>query len=171
MFTLHSQPDRVRITASTGIAAENICGSTIHSLLSLLNEDLSGSRLNSLQMSLAEVRLLVIDEYSFLSIPLFAALDRQLQKNFPAKADKLFSGMNIVLCRDPTQLAPVRGQPVYERQTNGCPQPTCFHLFQTVVELDQPFQQTGTDTTQVCFRELLQRVVHCHTDEHDWQWL
>ena len=171
MFTLHSQPDRVRITAPTGIAAANICGSTIHSLLSLLNENLSGSRLNSLQMSLADVRLLVIDEYSFLSIPLFAALDHQLRKIFPAKADKPFGGMNIVLCGDPAQLAPVRGQPVYARQTNGCPQPTCFHLFRTVVELDQPFRQTGTDTTQVRFRELLRRVAHCHADEHDWQWL
>ena len=171
MFTLHSQPDRVRITALTGIAATNICGSTIHSLLSLLNENLSGSHLNSLQMSLADVRLLVIDEYSFLSIPLFVALDRQLRKIFPAKADKPFGGMNIVLCRDPAQLAPVHSQPVYARQTNSCPQPTCFHLFRTVVELDQPFQQTGTDTTQVRFHELLRRVAHCHADEHDWQWL
>ena len=171
MFTLRSQPDCVRITAPTGIAAANICGSTIHSLLSLLNENLSGSRLNSLQMSLADVRLLVIDKYSFLSIPLFAALDHQLWKIFPAKADKPFGGMNIVLCGDPAQLAPVRGQPVYARQTNGCPQPTCFHLFRTVVELDKPFRQTGTDTTQVRFCELLRRVAHCHADEHDWQWL
>ena len=171
MFTLHSQSDRVRITAPTGIAAANISGSTIHSLLSLLKENLTGARLNFLQTSLAHVRLIVIDEYSFLSIPLFATLDRQLRKIFPAKADKPFAGMNILLCGDPAQLAPVHGQPVYARQANGTPQPTCFHLFRTVVELDQPFRQTGTDATQVRFRELLGRVANCDAQADDWTWL
>ena len=100
MFTLHSQSDCVRITALTGITAANISGSTIHSLLSLLKENLMGARLNLLQTSLTHVQLIVIDEYSFLSIPLFMTLDQQLQEIFPAKADKLFAGMNILLCGD-----------------------------------------------------------------------
>jgi ATP-dependent DNA helicase PIF1 len=164
---LHS----LRITAPTGIAASNISGSTIYSLLSLLNENLTGSRLNFLQNSLQHVRLIVIDEYSFMSISVFESLDRQLRKIFPNQADRPFGGINIVLCGDPAQLAPVRGQPVYAPQNCNTPRPNRFHLFQTVIELDQPFRQTGSDETQIRFRQLLSRVADCRAHEDDWVWL
>ena len=170
-FAVRSQSHRLRVTAPTGIAAANISGSTIYSLLSLLNENLSGSRLNVLQSTLQHVALIVIDEYSFLSVPVFDSLDRQLRKIFPASADRPFGGINIVLCGDPAQLAPVRGQPVYATQGADAPSPQRFHLFKTVVELDQPFRQTGTDATQVHFRELLARVANCQALEEDWLWL
>ena len=164
---LHS----LRVTAPTGIAAANISGSTIYSLLSLLNENLTGSRLNFLQNSLRDVEVIIIDEYSFLSIPVFDSLDRQLRKIFPIHADSPFGGVNIILCGDPAQLAPVHGQPVYAGQDCIPPQPTRFHLFQTVIELDQPFRQTGSDRTQIRFRELLAHVADCRADENDWIWL
>jgi hypothetical protein len=31
----------------------------------------------------------------------------------------------------------------------------CFHLFDKVIELDRPFHQTGSDPTQIRFRDLL----------------
>ena len=170
-FALQSQTHRLRVTAPTGIAAANVSGSTIYSLLSLLNENLSGSRLNFLQSSLQDVSLIIIDEYSFLSVPIFDSLDRQLRKIFPSKADRPFGGMNIVLCGDPAQLAPVRGQPVYATQPTTTASPQRFHLFNTVVELDQPFRQAGMDTTQIRFRQLLARVANCQALEEDWIWL
>lgn len=115
LFTLHLKADSLRVTAPTGIAAANICSSTIHLLLLLLKENLSGTYLNFLQATLADMQLLIIDKYSFLSIPLFVTLDRQLRKIFPAHADKPFGRMNIVLCGDPAQLVPVHGQPIYAR--------------------------------------------------------
>ena len=170
-FAHQSQSHRLRVTAPTGIAAANVSGSTIYSLLSLLNENLSGPRLNFLQRALQDVRLIVIDEYSFLSIPVFDSLDRQLRKIFPSSADRPFGGMNVVLCGDPAQLAPVRGQPVYATGSSDSPSPQRFHLFHTVVELDQPFRQTGTDRTQTRFRELLARVANCQALQDDWLWL
>ena len=158
------------MTAPTGIAAANIHSSTIHSLLSLLNENLSGAHLHSLQTALQSVRLLIIDEYSFLSTAMFDALDRQLRKIFPVNTDCPFGALNIVLCGDPAQLAPVRGCPVYAITTNNH-SPSSFHLFNTVVELDQPFRQTGNDETQTCFRELLSHIANCDACETDWAWL
>ena len=57
LFTLHSKANCLRVTALTGIAAANICGSTIHSLLSLLpvKENLTGACLNFLQTTLADM--------------------------------------------------------------------------------------------------------------------
>lgn len=75
LFTLHLKADSLRVTAPTGIAAANICSSTIHLLLLLLKENLSGTYLNFLQATLADMQLLIIDKYSFLSIPLFVTLD------------------------------------------------------------------------------------------------
>ena len=158
------------MTAPTGITAANIHGSTIHSLLSLLNENLSGARLHSLQTALQSVRLLIIDEYSFLSTAMFDTLDHQLRKIFPANTDCLFGALNIVLCGDPAQLAPVRGHPVYAITTNNY-SPSSFHLFDTVVKLNQPFWQTGNDETQTRFCELLSHIANCDAHETDWAWL
>jgi PIF1-like helicase len=163
LFAIHDESDAIRVTAPTGIAAANIHSSTIHSLLSLLNENLSGARLHSLQTALQSVRLLIIDEYSFLSTAMFDALDRQLRKIFPANTDCPFGALNIVLCGDPAQLAPVRGRPVYAITTNNH-SPSSFHLFDTVIKLDQPFQQTGNDETQTRFRELLSHIANCDAD-------
>lgn len=171
LFALHDRSDALRVTAPTGIAAANIQGSTVHSLLSLMNDNLSGARLHCLQTNLQFVRLLIIDEYSFLSTSMFDTLDRQLRKIFPANADHHFGQMNIVLCGDPAQLAPVRGQPVYAfTPTNDRPA-SHFHLFNTVVELDQPFRQTGNDDTQTRFRAVLARVANCDACNADWAWL
>ena len=171
MFSANGQSDAVRVTAPTGIAAANIHGSTIHSLLALLNENLSGGRLHNLQATLRPVRLLIIDEYSFLSTSMFDILDRQLRKIFPAKADRPFGGMNIILCGDPAQLAPVRGRPVYATDGKKEQAASRFRLFDTVVELDHPFRQTGNDKTQTRFRDVLAHVANCDAREADWAWL
>ena len=47
----------------TGIAAANISGSTVHSLLSLLSSTLSSQRLVGLQNLMRDVRLLIIDDF------------------------------------------------------------------------------------------------------------
>jgi len=155
----------LKVTAPTGIAAANIRGSTIFSLLSLLNHNLSGERLHRLQTVMKDVKLLIIDEYSFLSVVTIDTLDSHLRKIFP-QVPHPFGGLNIVFCGDPAQLAPVRAQPVYAHRG-----PTRFHLFDKVVELDQPFRQAGNDETQKRFRLLLGRVADCDGTSEDWTWL
>jgi hypothetical protein len=160
----------LKVTAPTGIAAANIRGSTVFSLLSLLNRNLSGERLHRLQTIMKDVKLLIIDEYSFLSVATFDALDSQLRKIFP-QAPHPFGGLNVVLCGDPAQLAPVRAQPVYAYRGSSLHLAGRFHLFDKVVELDQPFRQAGNDELQRRFRLLLCRVADCNGTSEDWTWL
>jgi ATP-dependent DNA helicase PIF1 len=119
---------------------------------------------------LAGIKLLVIDEYSFLSIAVIDTLHRQLLKVFPHDT-RPFGGVNIVLCGDPAQLAPVRAQPIYAYRGTSHHLAAHFHLFQSVVELDQPFRQVGDDDNQIHFRHLLRRVANSEASEDDWRWL
>ena len=75
MFDENDSASRLKVTALTGIAAANIGGVMIHSLLSIMHENLTGHRLHSLQTTMADVKLLIIDEYSFLSANMFDILD------------------------------------------------------------------------------------------------
>ena len=57
--------DKVRVVAPTGVAAFNVDGNTLHSLLSLPTKgdfkDLEGEHLNRIQQSLADMEYLIID--------------------------------------------------------------------------------------------------------------
>lgn len=112
LFAERGCSNYIKITAPMGIAAANITGSTIYSLLSISNPNLSGQRLLALQLQMQSVRLLVIDEYSFLSIAVIDTLDRHLRLIYPHSL-RPFGGLNIVLCGDPAQLPPVLAQPLY----------------------------------------------------------
>ena len=171
LYSQNNHSERLKITAPTGIAASNIYGCTVFSLLSLMNEEVSGDTLHFLQATMSTVNLLIIDEYSFLSVATIDALDRRLRIVFPRKSNVPFGGMNIVLCGDPAQLPPVRAQPTYAYTGATSYVAARFHLFNKVVELDQPFRQSGNDATQVRFRALLARVANCEASEDDWKWL
>ena len=63
--------DKCAVTATTGKAAFNINGVTVHSLLKLPvgskgNKDLTGQSLIRLQESLSDIDYIIIDEYSML---------------------------------------------------------------------------------------------------------
>jgi ATP-dependent DNA helicase PIF1 len=171
LFVQQQHPDGLKITAPTGIAAANIYGCTIFSLLNLMNEDVNAERLLSLQNKMKNVKLLIIDEYSFLSIAIIDRLDRRLRKVFCHHSDVPFGGLNILLCGDPAQLPPVRALPVYAYEGSLAHLAARFHLFDKVVELDQPFRQIGNDLTQIRFRAVLARVANCEPTLEDWKWL
>jgi hypothetical protein len=171
LFSIQGCNDGLRVTAPTGIAASNIAGSTIYSVLSLLLKNLNGEHLLKLQTSMANVKFLIIDEYSFLSAAIIDTIDRRLREAFPHKSNIPFGGLSIMLCGDPAQLPPVRALPVYAHTGSTIHLAARFHLFETVVELDQLFRQKGSDAIQVRFRELLARIANCDATEEDWQWL
>lgn len=66
---------KVCVAAPTGVAAFNIDGHTLHSLLSLPTKgeykDLTGERLQQLQHSLADMKYLIIDEMSMVGRKMF----------------------------------------------------------------------------------------------------
>ena len=84
LFTDRAAPPKV--TAPTGIqvVAANIRhGSRIFSLLSLLFHMLTGECLLRIQTAMVDVRLLISDEYSFLSVETIKKLNRRLYTIFP----------------------------------------------------------------------------------------
>ena len=77
----------ITVAAPTGVAAFNIDGHTLHSLLSLPTRgefmDLEGERLTKLQHAFSEVKYLIIDDMSMVGRKTFGQVDRRLQQAFP----------------------------------------------------------------------------------------
>ena len=108
----NNKKSTVFVTASTGIAAVNIGGCTIHSLTGIGNGEGDVSELikkiglskNALyNWRMADV--IVIDEISMLSAPIFTKLN-EIAKYF-RRNNNPFGGIQIVVCGDFFQLPPV----------------------------------------------------------------
>ena len=69
------------------MAAFNVDGNTLHSLLSLPTKgefkDLEGEHLKRLQQSLESMQYMIIDEVSMVGRKLFGQVDRRLGQVFP----------------------------------------------------------------------------------------
>ena len=103
--------DSCAVTATTGKAAYNIHGCTIHSLIQLpvgskRNKDLNGTNPIRRQTRLKDIRYIVIDEYSMLGQTLLGWIDERCRQA-TGRTDELFGGKSIILVGDPAQLPPV----------------------------------------------------------------
>ena len=168
--------DCVSVAAPTGVAAFNIAGHTLHSLLSLPTKgdfkDLEGDRLHKLQQSLSAVKYIIIDEMSMVGRKTFAQVDRRLRQAFPHRSQEVFGGCSCLLFGDFGQLPPVMDQPLYtthsksELSDQGM---TAYQSFQSAVVLDQIIRQAGDDPDQRRFRDLLLRLRDGETTVDDWK--
>lgn len=109
-------PDRVAVTASTGLAACNIGGITLHSFAGIgLGKDGVENMVKRLKRDRKRLRrwrltkVLVIDEISMIDGDLFDKLD-ELARILRNQPDMPFGGIQIVLTGDFFQLPPVRDQ-------------------------------------------------------------
>jgi len=102
------------VTASTGIAAVNIGGSTIHSWagIGLANlpidqiiANLFSGKMSKIRRRIKETRILAIDEISMISANLFDILDQVLRA--VRENNQPFGGLQILLFGDFLQLAPI----------------------------------------------------------------
>ena len=157
--------DRVRVAAPTGVAAFNIEGHTLHSLLSLPTKgeykDLEGERLHHTQQSLAEMQYLIIDEMSMVGRKTFGQIDKRLRQVFPHHADQLFGGCSCLLFGDFGQLPPVMDLPLYttvSRTALSDLGSSAYLLFDCAIVLDQVMRQSGEDDNQMRFRNILLRM-------------
>lgn len=100
------------VTASTGIAASHIDGSTIHSwsgigiMKNLEQVDIDGIRYNKFHYArIREARVLILDEVSMLEASFITDLDKVLRAVH--KTEKPFGGIQVVMVGDFFQLPPV----------------------------------------------------------------
>lgn len=99
------------ISAPTGVAALNVGGQTIHSLLRLPIGVIADHELDQpreVVKLLNTIDTLVIDEVSMVNADLMDAIDRALRQARQRRLEP-FGGVQIVLFGDPYQLAPVPG--------------------------------------------------------------
>ena len=111
------------ITATTGKAAYNIRGVTVHSLLKLptcpqSKKDLSGESLIELQERLSNTDYILIDEYSMLGQRTLGWIDKRCRQSSGAK-ENLFGGKSIILIGDPAQLSPVSDKPLFHAKPSN----------------------------------------------------
>ncbi|KJK84849.1 hypothetical protein H633G_11351 [Metarhizium anisopliae BRIP 53284] len=103
--------------APTGVAGNQISGTTLHSLLHLpINKDfkpLSPTDMAQLQKKLKDIKYLIIDEKSMLGLRQLSWIDDRLREAFPSRNEEFFGSLNILLVGDFFQLPPVLQKPLY----------------------------------------------------------
>ena len=127
----------ILLTASTGVAAHNIDGLTIHSAF-LLNDrksnystfyGLAADTLNTLQIHLEQLMVLIIDEISMVGAETLYKIHMQLQEikglNY---SDTRFGNVTIIAVGDLYQLPPLKDKKIYDTPGTGYdPNPICLH--------------------------------------------
>ena len=110
-YLVENTKKKVAVAASTGVAAFNVGGATLHSLLGippglLGNMDLKHHLGHRTREILRTIDMLVIDEISMVNADLMDAIDTMLTLA-RGKSKGPFGGVQIVMFGDPYQLAPV----------------------------------------------------------------
>ena len=169
---------RVRVAAPSGVAAFNIEGRTLHSLLSLPVKgefkELQGERLHEMQQSLADMEYLIIDEMSMVVRTLLGQIDKRLRQVFPHQADSLFGGCSWFLFGDFGQLPPVMDLPLYTTMSHSHLSDqgsAAYQQFDQAIILNQVMRQSGQNPDQTLFRDILLRLRNAQLITDDWKLL
>ena len=107
----------VAVTASTGIAATHLDGTTLHTAFNLPTHEKpimkDGNALNTYQRIYKHLRILLHDEISMTGLPTFDDLNATLRKI--KKDDQDFGGISIIAVGDLFQLPPVKMPHLYSQ--------------------------------------------------------
>lgn len=178
----HDRPDPIRVLASSGVAALNVHGQTLHSGFHLPVNGfslLSGSRLATMQLLWQGVYFVIIDEKSMLGQRTLAQIDSRCRQLFPQHANVPFGKLNIALVGDFAQLPPVGDTPLYSPPSsvaseNGClgrDGSSLYRLFTRSFLLQIVHRQAGDSPEQVKFRTLLQHASQGSLTREEWELL
>ena len=106
--------------APTGFAVVNINGTTINSVLAIPKDVgdtlpvMSDQTKTQLRMSLAELKLIIIDEVFVVSNTTLVNYHQRLKEIFVTPNSKLFAGVSILAVGDLYELPPIWKKPVFE---------------------------------------------------------
>ena len=162
--------DELEITAPTGMAAFNVNGVTIHSLLGLPIQGVNSTSLSvgkkkSYQKKLTKMKYLIIDEFSMIGLKTLYNINNRL-KDIKSKKTA-FGGINVILIGDIFQISPVQDKPLFQ---NNDPENIKFLMdqeeqarllyleFKKVVIFTQNVRQQGEETDQRKFRKALDNI-------------
>ncbi|EEQ31187.1 ATP-dependent DNA helicase PIF1 [Microsporum canis CBS 113480] len=179
-----ANPDRcpIALTAPTGVAAFNIGGRTLHSLLRLPMKSsynpLPTGSLATLQDAVRHVRYVVIDEKSMVGLTMMANIKRRLRELFPECHDQRFGGRSILLFGDFYQLPPVKDVALFQ-DVSGRGRLSEDKLFgrsgylaiDKTARLDQAMRQRGTNDVATRFRTALANLRVGSLERADWELL
>ena len=175
-----ARPDAENIvirSAPTGVAANGIQGTTLHSLLRLpvgivAFEPLSPPDLAAAQARLQPLKYLVIDEKSMISLKTMGFIDNRLRQIFP-RSNEPFGGVSILLMGDFYQLPPVRGKPLYSPAQLVEPLEitgrNAYEALNQTIELTVAQRQRGAD--QEAFRAALEGLRNSQPTVEHWELL
>lgn len=166
-----SNPDMptLLMMAPTGVAAVNIDATTINTALAIPKDvgdnlrALSDQKRTQLRISLAELKIIIIDEISMVSNIMLLNIHKRLNEIFATPNSTLFAGISIIAVGDLYQLPPIRQKPIFADYKNDalnlCHPWHCFKM----IELDEIMRQKG----DLKFTELLNRCRTASQTEDD----
>ena len=162
--------------APTGVAGNQISGTTLHSLLHLpINKDfkpLSAIDKAQLQKKVKDIKYLIVDEKSMLGLRQLSWIDDRLREAFPNRNEELFGGLNILLVGDFFQLPPVLQKPLYyDKEVQGVEIKgrNAYRRFDKTVFLKVAQRQRGDD--QGAFRSALEELRLLQLSMESWKLL
>jgi hypothetical protein len=158
----------VLLMAPTGVAAININGTTVNTALAIPREcgnnvpAMSDQRRTQMRLSLAELKLIIINEISMISNMGLLHIHQRLKEIFVTPNSELFTGISVLVFGDFFQLPPIRSATTfsnYMNDTSNLYHP--WHVFK-MAELTQIMRQKD----DLAFTQLLNRVrTASHTDD------
>lgn len=147
----------VIVMAFTGRAAFNVLGMTIHHTLRMaplqkhvgnsLMKDLDASTLNTLRSKLSQLKLIIIDEISMVSVQMLYQIDQRLRQIFAVDTD--FGGIPILVVGHFRQLPPIGGAFVFANPSHCLAGAVCDNYLWNnnfrFYEFDEIMRQRGDD--------------------------
>ena len=170
--------EKCTVCAFFGVAAFNVKGKTLHSLLQLpingrKSSDLKGLALNRLQDEMDGIRYLIIDEYSVIGQKMFGWINRRC-KQATGVSTILFGGISVILVGDIGQLPPVSDKVIYHNVPTGevgTEGYVAYRQFDKVVKLIVNQRAIGTSKKQQDFRKLQINARDGNNTNNEWEML
>jgi len=148
------------LLAPTGVAAQNVGGSTIHSALRIHQTEAGYQTLafydKDFKDLLAKIETIIIDEISMVSASLFTFISNLFA--LIHNNDQAFGGINIIIIGDLAQLPPVCGQPVFYA--------SIWHLFYPLFLKQPQYHQSNNK-----FYQMLEEIRMGNISDYTWQQL